>query len=324
MRYSSAEKLEIINLVIASDLGVKRSLEQLCIPRSTFYNWLDRYTNAGVDGLEDMKPSPAAWNKIPEEVEDELVQLALKETQLSPRELASLYTRRYEYFISESSVYRILKRHDLITAPAFILMKAKDKFDNPTTAINQLWQTDFTYFKIIGYGWFYLSTVLDDYSRYIIAWRLCSTMAASDVANTLEDALEAAGLQDTKLKHRPRLLSDNGPCYISHELADWLDENNMKHTRGKPYHPMTQGKIERYHRTMKNQVNLENYSFPEELERAIEQFVEHYNKRRVHESLNNLTPEEVYLGKGQTILNKLDKIKKKTMEIRKRKYYKNN
>lgn len=324
MRYSSAEKLEIINLVIASDLGVKRSLAQLCIPRSTFYNWLDRYTNAGVDGLEDIKPSPAAWNKIPEEVEDELVQLALKETQLSPRELASLYTRRYEYFISESSVYRILKRHDLITAPAFILMKAKDKFDTPTTAINQLWQTDFTYFKIIGYGWFYLSTVLDDYSRYIIAWRLCSTMAASDVANTLEDALEAAGLQDTKLKHRPRLLSDNGPCYISHELADWLDENNMKHTRGKPYHPMTQGKIERYHRTMKNQVNLENYSFPEELERAIEQFVEHYNKRRVHESLNNLTPEEVYLGKGQTILNKLDKIKKKTMEIRKRKYYKNN
>ena len=324
MRYSSAEKLEIINLVIASDLGVKRSLAQLCIPRSTFYNWLDRYTNAGVDGLEDIKPSPAAWNKIPEEVEDELVQLALKETQLSPRELASLYTRRYEYFISESSVYRILKRHDLITAPAFILMKAKDKFDTPTTAINQLWQTDFTYFKIIGYGWFYLSTVLDDYSRYIIAWRLCSTMAASDVANTLQDALEAAGLQDTKLKHRPRLLSDNGPCYISHELADWLDENNMKHTRGKPYHPMTQGKIERYHRTMKNQVNLENYSFPEELERAIEQFVEHYNKRRVHESLNNLTPEEVYLGKGQTILNKLDKIKKKTMEIRKRKYYKNN
>ncbi len=132
-----------------------------------------------------------------------------------------------------------------------------------------------------------------------------------------------AGLKDAKLKHRPRLLSDNGPCYISHELASWLDDNDMKHTRGKPYHPMMQGKIERYHRTMKNQILLENYSFPEELERSIEQFVEYYNTRRVHESLNNLTPEEVYLGQKQNILNKLDKIKKKTMEIRKRKYYKN-
>lgn len=323
MRYSSAEKLEIINLVTGSNLGVKRSLDQLCIPRSTFYNWLDRYTNDGTYGLEDSKPSPISWNKIPEDVEQKLVQLALEETAYSPRELASLYTRRYEYFISESSVYRILKRHDLITSPAFILMKAKDKFDNPTTAVNQLWQTDFTYFKIIGYGWFYLSTVLDDYSRYIVTWRLCSTMAASDVANTLDDALDVAGLKGASIKHRPRLLSDNGPCYVSHELANWLDDNDMKHTRGRPYHPMTQGKIERYHRTMKNQVLLENYSFPEELERSIEKFVQHYNERRVHESLDNLTPQEVYFGQKQKILNKLDRIKKKTMEIRKRKYYKN-
>ncbi len=92
--------------------------------------------------------------------------------------------------LSESSVYRILKRRDLMTAPAFIVMQAADKFNNPTTAVNQLWQTDFTYLKIIGWGWFYLSTVMDDFSRYIVAWRLCKTMSAADVAATLRDALQ--------------------------------------------------------------------------------------------------------------------------------------
>lgn len=130
-------------------------------------------------------------------------------------------------------------------------MKAADKFHQPTTAINQLWQTDFTYLKITGYGWFYLSTVLDDYSRYIVSWQLCRDMRAVDVSNTLKDALKAAKL--TK-KQRPKLLSDNGPCYVSEELRSWLSENGMPHTRGKPYHPMTQGKIERWHRTMKELV----------------------------------------------------------------------
>ena len=88
------------------------------------------------------------------------------------------YTDENSYFISESSVYRLLKAQDLITSPAYILMEAADKFQHPTTRVNEMWQTDFTYFKIIGWGWYYLSTVLDDYSRFIIAWRLCTGMSA--------------------------------------------------------------------------------------------------------------------------------------------------
>ncbi|MGG5824127.1 DDE-type integrase/transposase/recombinase, partial [Falsiroseomonas sp. HW251] len=87
---------------------------------------------------------------------------------------------------------------------------------------NQLWQTDFTYLKVIGWGWFYLSTVLDDFSRYVIAWKLCAKMAARDVTDTLELALEASGCSTARVQHRPRLLSDNGPSYIAGELADWL------------------------------------------------------------------------------------------------------
>ncbi len=139
-------------------------------------------------------------------------------------------------------------------------------------------------------------------------------MAASDVTATLEDALAVAGLNH---KQRPRLLSDNGPCYISGELKNWLGEHGMDHTRGKPYHPMTQGKIERWHRSLKDRILLENYYLPGDLERQIEQFVNHYNKERYHESLNNLTPEDVWLGRGETILEQRRKIKMKTMKLRK-------
>ena len=128
------------------------------------------------------------------------------------------YTDDQTYFVSESTVYRLLKAQDLITSPAYILMQASDRFQNPTSRVNEMWQTDFTYFKIIGWGWYYLSTVLDDYSRFIIAWRLCTSMSASDVSDTLDDALRFTGLDQVKVKHKPRLLSDNGPYYISGEL----------------------------------------------------------------------------------------------------------
>jgi len=117
--------------------------------------------------------------------------MALDEPELSPRELAVRFTDTQSYFVSEASVYRLLKAHDLIASPAFVVIKAADEFRDKTTAPNQLWQTDFTYLKVIGWGWFYLSTILDDFSRYIIAWKLCTTMKAGDVTDTLEMALSS-------------------------------------------------------------------------------------------------------------------------------------
>lgn len=117
----------------------------------------------------------------------------MKETELSPRELAVTFTDTESYFVSEASVYRVLKAHDLITSPAFIVTKAAREFKDKTTAINQLWQTDFTHLKVLGWGWFYLSTILDDYSRYIISWKLCTNMRTEDVTDTLDLALQASG-----------------------------------------------------------------------------------------------------------------------------------
>ena len=215
------------------------------------------------------------------------------------------------YYVSESTRYRLLKTKDLIASPAFIVLKAADRFQHPTIRVNQLWPTDFTYLKVIGWGWFYLSTVLDDDSRFILAWRLCTGMAASDVAATLEQAV--AGLDQATVVHRPRLLSDNGPSHVSAEFATWLTARAMAHTRGKPYHPMTQGKIERWHRSMQNQILLENDDLPGQLESAIGRLVQYYNHERYHQSLNNLTPADVYYGRGTNVLRMRRKIKPRTM-----------
>ena len=253
---------------------------------------------------------------IPDKVREDVVDFALEHEDLTPRELAVKYTDEKRYFVSESSVYRILSAEDLITAPAHVVIRAADEFRDKTSRPNELWQTDFTYLKVIGWGWFYLSTILDDYSRYIIAWKLCTTMKAADVTDMLDLALQASGCGQATVLHKPRLLSDNGSSYVAADLADYLDDKGMDHVRGAPHHPQTQGKIERWHQTMKNRVLLENYFLPGDLERQIGAFVDHYNNHRYHESLDNLTPADVYHGRGAKTLKMREEIKKQT--IRKR------
>jgi putative transposase len=322
MRYSASEKLEIIRTVETSPLPVRRTLAQIGIPKSTFYAWLDRHAAGGFDGLEDRKPrSERVWNRIPDDVRQRIIELALDEPELSPREIAVAFTDRERSYVSEASVYRLLRAEGLLTSPAFIVMKAAERFANPTTAINQLWQTDFTYLKVTGWGWYYLSTVLDDFSRYIVAFKLCTTMAAADVTATLDLALQASRLGQVETNRRPRLLSDNGPSYVATELADWLGEHGISHSRGKPYHPMTQGKIERWHLSLKSRILLDNYYLPGDLERAVAAFVEYYNHGRYHESLDNLTPADVYFGRGQKILNTRRQIKRKTIDERRKRHF---
>src|ERR1700758_4660465 len=218
MRYPASEKLEIIELVEQSPLPVKRTLEKLGIPRATFYRWYDLYKAGGLEALTDRSPRPdRVWNRIPAAVRERIIKRALDEPTLSPRELALRFTDRENYFVSEASVYRLLKAHDLNASPAFIVMKAADEFKDQTTAPNQLWQTDFTYPKVIGWaepakdpamrsivgwqveGWSDLSSVLDDFSRYITAWKLCATMRAEDVTATVTATLpwiETADAED--------------------------------------------------------------------------------------------------------------------------------
>ena len=196
---------------------------------------------------------------------------------MSPRELSLKITDEQKIFISESSVYRILKARGLITTPAHILLSASNEFSQKTHFVHELWQTDFTYFKILGWGWYYLSTILDDHSRYIIHWELCKTMTADDVKRSVEKALVLAGLKNGQ---RPKLLSDNGACYISSELKTYLKSRGVVPIHGRVNHPQTQGKIERYHRSMKNIVKLDHYYCPEELARRAHKVRQLFNNER--------------------------------------------
>ena len=141
-------------------------------------------------------------------------------------------------------------------------------------------------------------------------------MCVDDVTATLDLALSASGLDRITVAHRPRLLSDNGSSYVAGDLAKWLEGKSMEHVRGAPYHPQTQGKIERWHQTLKNRILLENYYLPGDLERQIEAFVEHYNHVRYHESLNNLTPADVYFDRAEIILAERERIKRTTIANR--------
>jgi len=323
MRCSQSEKQEVIRVVEDSQIGVKRTLQELNINRSTFYLWYQRYRELGYDGLAARASYRRRfWNAIPPWERQKVVEVALEHTEKTPRELAWQITDQRGYFISESTVYRILKANDLIASPAFTVLTARDKFINPTQRVHELWQTDFTYLKVVQWGWYFLSTVLDDYSRYIISWRLCSGMAASDVKETVEEAIAVSGVGDARVVVRPRLLSDNGPCYISGELKTYLSDQDIGHVRCKPFHPMTQGKIERYHRSMKNIILLEHYYSPEELTERIGAFVDYYNNERYHESLNNVTPADVYFGRSQEILARRKQIKERTLKLRRKLYRK--
>jgi transposase-like protein len=160
--------MEIIRLVEDSSLPVKRTLEELDVPKSNFYRWYRQYEEGGYEGLASRPPNASRfWNRIPEREKKKVVEVALDNPELSPRELAWMMTDSEGTLISESSVYRILKSYDLVTSPAYIVMAAADEFRHKTRRVHELWQTDFTYLKVTGWGWYYLSTILDDFSRYI-------------------------------------------------------------------------------------------------------------------------------------------------------------
>ena len=319
MRFTQDEKHEIIRMVTRSDLSVNRTLKELGLHKRTFYNWYARYLQLGYDGLAPKaKGRRQTWNKRPVHECNRIVEEALEHETLSSRELAAHMVDKHKRFISESSVYRILKARGLITAPSHIVLAAADEFTNKTTRINEMWQTDFTYFKIIGWGWYFLSTVLDDFSRYIISWEVRANMTSEDVKPSISMALARTGLTKNTA---PRLLSDNGSCYISSEIRSFFRSQGIKPVNGKACHPQTQGKIERYHRTMKNVIKLDNYYSPEELQYAVGEFVEYYNNHRYHESLNNLTPADVFFGRAEEKLKQRALVKKKTMRQRRAYYY---
>jgi len=310
---NAAEKASLIALVRSSPLPRKQVLAQLGLAKSTYYDWLGRRE----DVVYPVPQSPRrSWNRLRPEEEQAVLSLARASPELSPRQLALRLTDTGAFSVSESTCYRLLKRHGLVKAAEVVGFAAEKEYRRKTSRPNEMWATDGAYLKVAGWGYYYLVTVLDDYSRYILSWRLQPDMTASSLIEVVQEAVEETGMAEVPLRDRTALLSDNGPGYLSRAFAAYLRLMGINHIVAAPYHPQTNGKIERYHRTIKGEVKLVVYEAPSELERAVAAFVDYYNHRRYHEGIGNVTPADVYYGRRETILTWRKEVKQRTTELR--------
>jgi len=311
---SATEKREILLLVANSGLPRRRALDHLGLSKSTYYRWLRRQSEGR---LQDKKGgSSVPWNKLRPEEAARILTQARASPELSARQLALQLIDTGGWYVSESTVFRILKREGLIKPAEIIGFKAGKEYHRKTKRPNELWATDCAHLKVMDWGWYYLVTVMDDYSRFIIAWELKSDMAAGSLIDVVQKAVDFTGMIDVPVEDRTVLLSDNGAGYLSRQFGDYLRLVGMRHIVASPYHPQTNGKIERYHRSIKGELSLIPYEMPGELREAIEAFIEYYNYRRYHEGLGDVTPYDVYAGRHFEILQKRKETKKRTLNAR--------
>ncbi len=263
---NAADKGKILALVAGSSLPRRCALSHLGLAKSTYYRWLARQAEGG---LKDRKGgSTLPWNKLQPEEEEKLLSLCRASPELSPRQLAFTLTDTRGTYVSESSVYRILKREGLIKPAEITGFKAGKESHRKANGPNELWATDCAHLRVVGWGWYYLVTVMDDFSRLILAWELKSDMAAGSLVDVVQKAVDATGMTDVPVEDRIVLLSDNGPGYLSRQFGEYLRQVGIRHILASPFHPQTNGKIERYHRTMKGGINLLPYEMPGEMEEA--------------------------------------------------------
>ena len=312
---SVGEKAALVALVRSSSLPRRQVLAQLGLPKTTYYRWSRRREAAR--SLEDKKPGARVpWNKLRPEEERAVLALARASPELSPRELALKITDAGAFSVSESTCYRLLKWNGLVKPAEVVGFKAGKEYHRKTSRPNEMWATDGAYLKVMGWGYYYLVTVLDDYSRFILAWRLQSDMTAASLIEVVQEAVEATGMTEVPLRDRTSLLSDNGPGYLSRVFSRYLWLLGIHHIVASPYHPQTNGKIERYHRTLKEQVRLVVYETPTALELSVATFVDYYNNRRYHEGIGNVTPADVYHGRRQAIVERRKEVRQRTLQQR--------
>lgn len=301
--------------------GEKRKfLKSLKIPESTFYRWQRIFYRQGVYGLiKKPRKKTTAWNKLLPEEEDFIVETAIKHTDLSSRLIAVKITDEGAFSVSEKTVQRILKNNGLLTPRPEAEMPAAKEWKKRTKKPDEIWQMDGTVMFVTNWGFYKYIPVLDDYSRYALTDRLMVTESGFTASDAMELALEEAERCGHDLKDKlPLLLTDNGPAFKGSILAEYLDFKGIDHIFGRPYHPQTQGKVERYNRTIKDKIYLVKHFTPDQLQEELTKAVKEYNARP-HEALKNVSPQDVYAGRKEEILER--RAKKKILTLERRKKY---
>ncbi|MFC2011034.1 IS3 family transposase [Chloroflexota bacterium] len=304
---STAEKA-IVLAQMESQPGAKRqALMALGIPKSSYYRWRQ--------GRPDSENRKRPWNRITPYEEDRILVVAKESPELSSRQLAAWITDNESFAVSESTVYRILRREGLVKRQETQLTAAKE-YHTKTTRPHQMWATDASYFRVVGWGYYYLVTVMDDYSRFILAWKLQKDMSANSLIEVIQEAVDATGMTDVPIEDRTKLLSDNGPGYVSRAFRDYLHMVGIGHILAAPFHPQTNGKVERYQQSLKREVNQLPYEAPSQLDKAIDDFVDYYNYRRYHKALSDVAPADVLYGRREQILQRRKEVQIQTINRR--------
>lgn len=311
------QRLEVLRQLENPGVNKTQMLKALALPQSTYYHWRDLYENVGSPALERESPvSKRIWSRILPEEEQEIIAVAKAHPELSPRLLSLKITDSGRIYVSESKVFSLLKSHGLIVPRPMPEFPAAKEYGHKTTRPNELWQIDGTQFFVVDWGFYKLLPVIDDYSRKGLSYRLYLDEDAEAASHAIEEAAERAGVKDLPKDKKPVLLSDNGGAFKSELLAKHLAVHGIRHIFGKPYHPQTQGKIERLNRRIKEKVCLVVYTSPGELQKAIDEFFETYNATP-HEGLKNVSPNDVYDGKREEVLARRAETKRRTLERRK-------
>ena len=294
--------------------GKRQLLNGLGIPESTYYSWRQGYL--GMDTGKQKHVARRIWNRLTAEEEIVVTTAAKAHPELSPRLLAVKITDESDFYVSESKVYSLLKAKGLIAPRPMAELPAAKEWRHKTSRPNEVWQIDGTNFFVVNWGYYKLLPVLDDYSRKIVGWELAPDETGSSASQALEAAIENAGIKSLPKESRPTLLSDNGAGFVSEVLAKYLGYHGIRHIFGKPYHPQTQGKVERFNRRIKEGVCLLVYCSPGELKTAIKDGIERYNATP-HEGLKNVSPNDVYAGKKEEVLRLRAEKKARTLAKRK-------
>jgi len=304
------EKTDILSRVENKTRGKRQALLKLGIPKSSYYRWRQKLSNSARHSR--------VWNRLTPNEERRILAVAREFPDLSSRQLSAWITDNEGFAVSESTVYRKLRKAGLVKRKETQLAAAKE-YHTKTTRPHQMWATDASYFRVVGWGYYYLVTVMDDYSRFILGWRLQKDMSANSLIEVVQDAIDDTGMTDVPVKDRTRLLSDNGSGYVSRAFRDYLRLVGIEHILSAPFHPQTNGKVERYQQSLKREVNQLLYDAPSRLEQAIGDFVVYYNYRRYHKSLGNVTPVDVLNGRREEIFRRRKEVQ--ILTINRRKYY---
>jgi putative transposase len=300
---SLAEKTDIVERVEGQTGRKRLALRELGVARSSYYRWRRQ---------KETKPRARPWNRITPNEELRILAVAREFPELSSRQISVWITDNEGFALSESTVYRILRREGLVKRQEFEVAAAKE-YHTRTSRPHQMWSTDCSYFKVPGWGYYYLVTVMDDYSRFILGWKMQTDMSANSLIEVIQQAVDATGMADVPVIDRTKLLSDNGSGYVSRAFNDYLRLVSIDHIRSAPFHPQTNGKIERYQQSLKKQVNQLIYELPSQLEKAIADFVDYYNYRRYHIAIGNVTPADVLNGRREAILKRRKEVQVSTI-----------